>query len=118
MKLARRQGIIPKLKRQFKIENVLYFDTETKSHKTGENSSELNLWLGYAIYNHFDKSLTKNERRTARFYSADEFMDFLGSVLKPGKTLYVFAHNLQFDLQVLDLVTKLNEAEFDTDLPL
>ena len=114
----RRSGVIPNLKRQAKIDTVIYFDTETTQRKTGDKSSVLEMRLGWMIVNRFDKKMNVLEASAKYFTDGAQFVRWLSFYLLPGKTTYVIAHNIQFDIQVLDLMALLVAAGFDTELPI
>lgn len=93
--------------------NLMFFDTETKPDKS--RSSEGNefhrLHLGVAMSCRNNNGELTHER-TLRFKHNEEFYQFLESRYLDKKPLWVFAHNLPFDLTIVDFWTQLSKGRF------
>ena len=76
---------------------IIAVDTETEPIKLDSETEKHVLKLGYAIY--WDRLHDKKEY--FYFESPEEFWKFVKSKTKPETKLYVFAHNFDFDWQVL-----------------
>jgi hypothetical protein len=85
-------------------ENYVVFDTETNEHmlQSGKWDRELTLRLGVAKHYRGDggKYVLGS---SCRFERAHEFHDWVESVANPRSKLWIFAHNIGFDLRVVDL---------------
>jgi hypothetical protein len=81
---------------------VVFVDCETQSTQARANpgNQELRLWFGFASAGRIENGqLTR--RKQVRFDSAKLFWDWLSMVRRPGSPVWLFAHNLNFDLTVL-----------------
>lgn len=117
-KAKRYAKIIPRLKRVSYPKRCLFFDTETKPKflDTGEQIQEL--YLGVAIYVTLDEQCNIKKKVTKEFYSSDEFFDILESYLSKKIKLYVFAHNIGFDLMVTNPFDRWNEQGIELKPPI
>ncbi len=81
--------------------NLLFFDTETRArNKKGDPSSSYQyLWFGYAIACRFEDAEVSREK-VMRFTTSSKFWKFVLSRGNPKHPLYLFAHNLPFDLTI------------------
>ena len=96
-------GSIKPNKKQGIPTHALYLDTETYTRYTRDNRVIFPLRLGVAIYNRYDKNGAVKNRFISRFTTPKEFITILESYLHKGKALYVFGHNIGFDIRVLNL---------------
>lgn len=83
--------------------HCLYIDTETYTRYTRNNRVLFPLRLGVAIYNRYDKNGAVKHRFITRFDTPKKFTNLLQEYLHKGKTLYVYGHNVGFDIRVLNL---------------
>lgn len=83
--------------------NLLFFDTETKDILKGKSNThqEHRFWFGYAISVR-KPSRDKMHSQAHFLESIDSFWRLLNSKLSQDKPLYLFAHNLTFDLTIVD----------------
>lgn len=83
--------------------NLLFVDTETKSTINPENlgSSHARLWFGWAYACRLEGTTITREK-WCRFETPEEFWEFARARCDQKRPLYVFAHNLGFDLTILD----------------
>lgn len=102
-KSYRKEGAISTLKSQTTPKRILIFDTET-NHLPDENGIvEFSLKLGAMIYVEMDTEVNIKFRRVIDFYTIDEFIQIFDGLLSNRSKLYVFAHNIGFDVRVLNL---------------
>src|SRR5258708_3747056 len=118
MRAERREGPIPKLTKQMSARRFLFFDTETMAEHKTVLSKTLKFRLGYAIYVEFGKDYEIKKICEHTLLRTDEFVELLAVYANKPGTLYCVAHNLQFDLQTLDLSFALAQSNFATDLPI
>jgi DNA polymerase type B, organellar and viral len=83
--------------------SLLFFDTETKTDESAgiPRTERQRLHFGWAYaYRYEDGSKTREE--WCRFEDSKTFFDFLTSKTDNKRPVYCFAHNLGFDLTILD----------------
>ena len=93
------------LKRTFgrdRPQNVVFFDVETDPTDIGNNEKRHLLKLGAASYCRTSTNEYLAKQRSISFTTADEFWTFLESTLRSKAKTYLIAHNIVFDLTVLD----------------
>ncbi len=115
--VIREPGIIPTLKRKMNARRWIFFDTETSTKYLTAYKKRLNFLLGYAVYCEFDKDYNLSKMEEYEINTPANFVTVLDTHLQGAGVLYVVAHNLQFDLQVLNLPLLLSQAGYSTDLP-
>jgi hypothetical protein len=83
--------------------NLLFFDTETKARKQKDEpeSAFHYLWFGYALACNYSDGVCSREK-VLRFSRIETFWRFVLSRSSPKHPLYLFAHNLPFDLTICD----------------
>jgi len=83
--------------------NLFFFDTETQiDKKLSDTKNEYNkLLFGWIIAGRYEEGKV-SRRKEIYFETIEQFWKALESRLLKGKTLYVFAHNLGFDLTIVD----------------
>lgn len=103
---------------------VLVFDTETVPVASGKPDTQtLRLWTAKLVRRHgWEAAKPRTERY--RGHSADEVADLIDGLARSDSSLWVFAHNLHFDLSVTELPVRLaergwriTEAALTTDDP-
>jgi len=117
-KKYRREGELSRLKSSKYPNNLLFFDTET-TQIIAENGIQLqDLKLGVARYIQLDKNLSIKKDIESVFYSSDAFLSICLSHIRKGQKLYIFAHNVAFDIMVLNLPTLLQSKGIETQPPI
>lgn len=91
----------------------IFFDTETYRIYKSDSEYIHKLRLGYINYVDRDLVNRKNVDKWIKFTTVDEFWDFLDSVAVRKKRIICIAHNIDFDLQVLDYLNKIKERGYD-----
>jgi DNA polymerase type B, organellar and viral len=96
--------------------SLLFFDTETKQTPTPKlsNTSRQVLQFGYAYAVRYEKGV-KTREQWCRFTSSEQFFKFLQSRTDNERPLYCFAHNLPFDLTILDFWHWSEQNDFQVD---
>lgn len=95
------------------INRVIWFDTETSQEQISEKTVEHHLEVGYAAFSRRISGRKWSRPQWIRFTRIDEFWEFVDSKVKDKTKLYLFCHNTNFDLPVLDAFTKLPELGFE-----
>lgn len=81
----------------------MFFDTETTQEPNGKGQDKQVLKLGVAKLIIRDKSKNIKKKEICIFRTKSEFYDFLESNLEVKQKLIVYAHNIAFDLMVMDI---------------
>jgi hypothetical protein len=102
--------------------SIIFVDTETASETMpGYETRRLHkLVVGRATYVRLDNGL-ETRRKEITFTTADEFWVWLLNVSQQVRPTWVFAHNIGFDLTVLDFWDTLHTGEWrirDDDIPI
>jgi hypothetical protein len=79
-------------------QHCIFFDTETTGKVIDDDTIEATLNFGYACYVRRIKRGKWSAPKWARFTSPDAFWAFVHQWVKPKRRLYIFAHNLGFDI--------------------
>jgi len=98
--------------------NLLFFDTETKPRrKKGDGKDEYHtFWFGWA-YGFRREGCNRTRTHDRLFVSINEFWECVLSRLDASRPLYVFAHNLGFDLTIVDFWERCESIPIQIDLP-
>jgi len=80
---------------------VIFFDTETRYAQVSDKEIEHCLRLGVACFVRFRRDGKADQQKWFVFESIPEFWDFVCQHSYSKSTLYLVAHNLAFDLQVV-----------------
>lgn len=115
----RRSGPIPELKGGSIPTNWLYWDTETKNKPSPEypNRVDFEFRLGCATYVQLNPDMSVKRRHETIFYHVDEFISFIEKFARKKTKLYVLAHNIRFDIMVLDLIQRLHQLGYESEPP-
>lgn len=114
----RRLGTIPKLTGNTFPKEFIFFDTETYIQKVGDDKILFPMRLGVAIYIKLDSKHNIKKRTILRFLDANSFIDILLTYCKGRKTIYVMAHNIKFDIMVLNFPLALADRDIKSRLPI
>lgn len=117
-KPRRKIGGIPKLHGANRPTELLFFDTETFVIDLPHDTVKFPMRLGVAIYVKLNKDLSLNKRVILSFYTSDEFITILKTYCKARRKLYVFAHNIRFDIMVLNLPLELSKHGIKSNIPI
>lgn len=97
---------------------MVFVDCETRDcGESGNENHEIHrLWFGYASYGIWEAGkLTR--RKEIVFTTTREFWDWLREVAKPTSRIWLFAHNVGFDLTILDMCGVIRSGEYKTFKP-
>lgn len=99
----RRVGRLSKASGFKQPSQLIFFDTETYNNYKPELGNEQLLRLGVATYVFLNKHQEVERSETIVFYDADTLIDFITSYVTSKKAVYIFAHNMAFDMMVTSL---------------
>lgn len=80
--------------------HTVFFDTETKPVSVTDRAVEARLWFGWGCYTRRHRGLRWTPPQWLRFEDQVTFWDWIESLTRDKKKLYIFAHNLAFDATV------------------
>lgn len=92
--------------------HLIIFDTETTPVETELYQQHL-LRLGYAKYVQLTSTLEIRRQDEIVFKTEDEFWQFVEAHTYEKTCLYIFAHNVDFDMSVVRGYSKLRELGYD-----
>jgi len=114
----REEGYLPALKGDKIPKRFIFFDTETSVPLKSNDIREFTLRLGVAIFIELNNDLTIKQRVVYRFKSSLEFIDIIQYHNRSKQMLHIFAHNIGFDIRVLDLPQLFNGLGFESEPPI
>lgn len=117
-KQLRKEGFYTPLKLQRIPTRFIFFDTETTYPKKDNHNKKFDLILGCMIYLEIDEECNTKIRNEYTFYSIQEFIDILSIYLKDNKMIYIFAHNIGFDIRVLNLPRVFADMGYTNEPPI
>ncbi len=88
-------------------QRIIFFDTETEERETGQGKIHV-LKLGWACY--VDTRTGKEEWKY--FEDVETFWNFVEKYCYAKTKLYLVAHNIVFDLFVVDWINELKKREW------
>lgn len=112
-KQKRRVGRLSKTTSDTQPNKLMFFDTETLPKYITDDKALQILRLGIARYIHITSAFDITQDKEIVFYTGDELLDFIESNVSSKKALYVFAHNIGFDLMVTKLPYLMKSRGYD-----
>lgn len=116
--IKRHEGALEPLKGDKIPKRFIFFDTETTVPLKNNDIREFKLILGVAIFIELDNNLNIKQKVVHRFNSTLEFLDIIKYHNRYKQLLYLFAHNIGFDIRVLDLPSLFDEIHFTSEPPI
>lgn len=114
----RMDGKLQPLKRGTVPKRYIFFDTETTVPLKDNDIRDFKLVLGVLIYVELNKDLSIKRREVYRFTTISEFIELLDSYNRKKNTLHIFAHNIGFDVRVLNLFQEFNKLGYKSEPPI
>jgi len=103
-------------RKQFFPYHFIFFDTETIPHKITDDMFEHRFRLGVGVY-WCPKNKNKNKsEQWFNFQKPGELFDFIEHKAYKNKTLYVIAHNIDFDMKVLSGFQEMRDRKYNLKL--
>lgn len=91
----------------------IFFDTETTFTDVEDNCIEHHLRLGSALYWERRPNRAKDTLVWCRFTTADQFWDFIEDHTRSRDRLFIIAHNIAFDMGVVEGFRQLEKRGFE-----
>jgi len=113
LRIEKREHVLAKNRLTWIPSRILFFDTEAYLRETSETETEHTFRLGTAIYVEITKAGKEKKRDVYQYYSKDEFLSILLSLVQQKTPLYVFAANIWYDLRNTDVLTRLINYKFE-----
>lgn len=111
-------GYMQTLKTERIPKHLIFFDTETWVKHIDKGHVEFPFRLGVLIYVELRKDLSIKHRIIHNFMSIHEFTDILQQYERKKRSIYVFAHNIGFDVRALQLPTTFNTMGMVSEPPI
>ena len=111
-------GALPELKSHVIPSKILYFDTETFVIEKDKLTVEFPFRLGVAIYAKYTREGEVQSKEVYHFKTPQEFIELLIELSRPKSKIYIFAHNIGFDVRVLDLPLRFSELGYESEPPI
>lgn len=86
---------------------AIWFDTETNQKQLDKDTVQNILWFGYAVYKRRKDNGEWTKGDWIRFETKEEFYYWINSVTRAKTRTYVFCHNTNFDIPVMDVFHEL-----------
>jgi len=118
MNVSRQNSFMKKLKSHNKPKRLLFLDTETHIIEGDNNTIEFPLKLGVCSYVELDKEYNIKKKEIYKFKTIGEYVDILKDKLSKRSKLYIFAHNVGFDVRVLELHTQFATLGWENEPPI
>lgn len=117
-KYKRIEGYLKPLTGEKIPKRFIFFDTETTAPTKDNNINEFKLILGVAVFIELNDDLTINRREEYVFRDTMGFIDIIESYVRSKTTIYIMAHNIGFDVRVLDLPSVFNSLDYNSEPPI
>lgn len=117
-KSFRKPGKISTLTNQGTPINCLYFDVETFTKYTRDKRVIFPPRLGIAIFNKMDENGQLKHRFVTRFTTPQQFIEIVLQYLHKSEPLYIFGHNVGFDIRALSLPRLFRKLEYKSEPPI
>ncbi len=118
MKTFRKIDVIKPTKLKGFPKRLVFFDTETYETKINTKVSELSFKLGALIYVELDKNANVERREIIQLTERSQFFTWYKSTLHDKRPMYFFAHNIGFDLRILEAFHELHYLGCESEPPI
>lgn len=118
MKTFRKVDVIKPTKLTGFPKRLVFLDTETNEIKITSKASELVFKMGALIYIELDKNANIIRRDIVELFELSNFYTWLYHITSDKTPIYFFAHNIGFDLRILNAFTKFAELGYESEPPI
>ena len=98
--------------------SLLFIDTETNNRPDAAGIIDFTFKIGVSIFHKLDRGQNTIDRVIDRFNDPDDFINIIRLYLKKRETLYIFGHNIGFDIRVLELPERFNAIGWNSEPPI
>ncbi len=103
--MYRQEGEIPTLKNSRYPKSIMLFDTEAYRGEVINGVEAQSFRLGVLRYLKLSKDLEVEKDESEVFYSVDDLYTQIEWYTRKDKTLYIYAHNVKYDIQLTGILT-------------
>lgn len=114
----RLDGKLKKLSQYTLPKRLMFFDTEAPFKETSNERGIFEFELGVAIFHEIDKEVRTKNREVIVFSEKEKMLEFINDKIRAKETLYIFAHNIAFDMRVLNLFSQLIDDNWISEPPI
>jgi DNA polymerase family B len=107
-----------KPKRKTLPHSLLFLDTETTETSETDDTKQLVFKSGCLIFVELDDNLQTKTREIYNIYATENFYEYLDILSRQYSDLYIFAHNLGFDLRILQSFHSLFKLGWNSKAPI
>ncbi len=97
---------------------MIFFDTETNQKAKQDKTQQHEFRLGVAIYVELNEQYQQVAREVYYFDHIGLFWRFVMSKAKPDRVLYIYAHNIKYDLMSVQFEKGLTAIGFKASFPI
>lgn len=114
--MYRKSGAIPPVNGERIPKLLMIFDTESYRGEPVNGVEYQTLRLGVAHFFTLDRDINPQSEEWLNFTTVEELLSFILYHTRKDKTLYVYAHNIKYDLALSGLLTALVSEGFKSSL--
>lgn len=96
---------------------MIFFDTETTQQPKEQDEQAHRFRLGVAIYVELDKEYNLASREVFYFNEVSRFWQYVASKAQKDRVLYVYAHNIKYDLMSVQFEKFIPQIGFKAQFP-
>jgi len=97
---------------------MIFFDTETNQKPKQDDKQKHEFRLGVAIYVELDADYKQVEREVYHFDRVGDFWRFVLAKTRPDRVIYIYAHNIKYDLMSVQFERGLPAMGFEASFPI
>ncbi len=98
--------------------NLLFLDTETNNRPDPAGIIDFTFKIGVSIFHRLDRDQNTIDRVIDYWNDPGDIINIIQVYLKKRETLYIFGHNIGFDIRVLELPERFNKLGWNSEPPI